>query len=240
MLGRVLTGSEPLLDVGCGAGGSLDRFLTHHGPAGSAVGVDFSEGMLKRAAHGTRSHDPSVLMRWVLGDAEALPFADESFEVVLSVNCLSHLNRLEVALRGQYRVLRSGGIFALKFRGDLTLERPVERAMRSALARELPAKRLASILSMYEPASLEAAGAAAVEAGFEAVDVSSAREDWMADADEEVRRFPSIVGYMLEPLADGERDRVLKNFAQNLRDSARPEGLPDFNYSVTVTARRPL
>ena len=240
MLGRVLTGAEALLDVGCGAGGSFDRFLTHHGPARTVVGLDLSEGMLIRAARKSRPHDNSLLVRWVLGDAEALPFADASFELVMSVNCLSHLNRLDAAISSQYRALRRGGIFALKFRGDLTLERPVERAMRSALARELPAKKLASILSMYEPASLEAAGRTTAEAGFEALDVSTAREDWMADVDEEVRRFPSIVGYMLEPLAHAERDRVLRRFAENLRDAAGSEGLPDFSYSVTLTARRPL
>ena len=48
-IGCVLTGRELLLDVGCGAGGSLKRFVRYHGVPARAVGVDIASGMLERA-----------------------------------------------------------------------------------------------------------------------------------------------------------------------------------------------
>jgi ubiquinone/menaquinone biosynthesis C-methylase UbiE len=68
-----------------------------------AVGLDFSETMLTHA----RAHAPGV--EFVLGDATALPFDDESFDGVVGAFVLLHLGSPERAVAEATRVLKPGG-----------------------------------------------------------------------------------------------------------------------------------
>jgi ubiquinone/menaquinone biosynthesis C-methylase UbiE len=72
----------------------------------SVVGVDFSAPMV---AYAKKQH-PAAEFRE--GDAEALPFADESFDSVVTNFGLLHLGRPDQALSEACRVLRAGGKFA--------------------------------------------------------------------------------------------------------------------------------
>src|SRR3954451_8612645 len=71
------------------------------------VGVDVAEGMLAVA----RRDHPQLDFRF--GDAEALPFADGSFDAVVGAFVLNHLPRPEVAAAEFARVLAGGGRLAL-------------------------------------------------------------------------------------------------------------------------------
>jgi SAM-dependent methyltransferase len=71
------------------------------------VGVDIAEGMLAVA----RRDHPQIDFR--PGDAEALPFADASFDAVVGAFVLNHLPRPEVAAAELARVLAAGGRLAL-------------------------------------------------------------------------------------------------------------------------------
>lgn len=66
---------DKILDVGCGSG----RFLTHF-PKANTVGVDFSLSMLKGAK--------KAGVALVCGDAEHLPFKDNSFDIVHSAGLM--------------------------------------------------------------------------------------------------------------------------------------------------------
>jgi ubiquinone/menaquinone biosynthesis C-methylase UbiE len=107
---------EPLLDAaGVGAGMRVLDVATGPGHvAGAAaargaepVGVDIADGMLAVA----RRDYPQLDFR--PGDAEALPFADCSFDAVVGAFVLNHLPRPEVAAAEFARVLVSGGRLAL-------------------------------------------------------------------------------------------------------------------------------
>lgn len=81
--GHVPRGST-LLDVACGTG-RLAAVLQSIG--GPLTGVDASLPMLAAArAHGLAG------VRWVAGDATALPFAAKSFDVLVSTRFLRHLD----------------------------------------------------------------------------------------------------------------------------------------------------
>jgi demethylmenaquinone methyltransferase/2-methoxy-6-polyprenyl-1,4-benzoquinol methylase len=84
-LERVLAELPPArtLDVACGTG-----FLTRHLP-GDVVGLDQSDAMLALA----REQAPRA--EYVLGDAFALPFADDSFERVFTGHFYGHLELRE-------------------------------------------------------------------------------------------------------------------------------------------------
>jgi demethylmenaquinone methyltransferase/2-methoxy-6-polyprenyl-1,4-benzoquinol methylase len=67
------------------------------------TGLDFSERMLERARR------KSASVRWVRGDALALPFADGSFDAATVGFGIRNLDDLEAGLRELVRVLRPGG-----------------------------------------------------------------------------------------------------------------------------------
>src|SRR5215208_3027826 len=91
---------ERVLDVGCGAGAAL-------GPASrvaaSATGIELSPGMAERAREAAPDAEVAV------GDASALPFADGSFDVVLSSFVVFFMPDPTAALIEWRRVLAAGG-----------------------------------------------------------------------------------------------------------------------------------
>lgn len=99
------TGRERVLDVATGTGHTAFALAAY---AGMVVGLDLSEGMLQ-AAEEARRLRAIENVSFLLGDVEALPFPDESFELVTCRYAGHHFARLAVALQEIYRVLRVGG-----------------------------------------------------------------------------------------------------------------------------------
>lgn len=93
-----------VLDLGCGAG-----FLSNDIAVRSreVIGIDIAANALAIA----RAHDPSGQVRYVEGDALALPFEDGSFDAVCAMDLLEHLERPERAVAEASRVLAPGGLF---------------------------------------------------------------------------------------------------------------------------------
>ncbi len=98
-----LGGDERVLDVGCGTGVLLERLGSAH-PGLALHGVDPTEAMLDRARE--RSEGRVELKR---GEAEALSFADDVFDVVVSVSALHYFSDARRAISEMGRVLRPGG-----------------------------------------------------------------------------------------------------------------------------------
>jgi malonyl-CoA O-methyltransferase len=95
----ILPGQALVLDVGCGPG-SIARQLNHH----KTVQLDMAHAMCKVAA---TAQNPSVG-----GAAEALPFADNSFDAVFSSLMLQWATDQQKALQEMRRVLKPGGLLA--------------------------------------------------------------------------------------------------------------------------------
>ena len=95
---------QDVLDVGCGDG-SLVRWLRDQGAR--AIGADCGVEMLRRALDA----DPDHPDRYVDAPGQALPFDDDSFDVVVFSNSLHHIpsDDMVQALEEAGRVLRSGG-----------------------------------------------------------------------------------------------------------------------------------
>jgi demethylmenaquinone methyltransferase/2-methoxy-6-polyprenyl-1,4-benzoquinol methylase len=96
-----------ILDLATGTADLALAFLEVT-PAGSVVGVDFVEGMLRRARAKLRARgEPRV--RLLAGDALALPFPDGAFGCVASAFLLRNLADLEAGLGEMRRVTARGG-----------------------------------------------------------------------------------------------------------------------------------
>lgn len=95
-----LTENDSLLDAGCGAGmfSSLAIKTGAH-----VVGVDAAPALLEVA----RKRNPQNT--FLEEDLEALPFGDESFDVVAGFNSFQYAGSFENALKEAKRTLRTGG-----------------------------------------------------------------------------------------------------------------------------------
>lgn len=176
---------EPLLDAGdVRAGMEVLDVATGPGYAAAAaakrgagvVGVDFSLAMLEEA----RRQHPAIEFR--AGDAEQLPFADESFDAVVMNFGLLHVPRPERAMAQALRVLRPRGCFAF------TVWAPPEQALGLGLV--LRAVQLHGDMSVplppgppffrfSDPAECERV---LLEAGFVAARVTQVAQVWRMDS----------------------------------------------------------
>lgn len=100
--------AERVLDVGCGTG-TLAVAIKQAAPEAIVTGLDADEAMLARARRKARLGGAAV--DFVRGDSRALPWADNSFDKVVSSLFFHHLEREDkgLTLREILRVLRPGG-----------------------------------------------------------------------------------------------------------------------------------
>ena len=95
------SGSEVALDSGCGTGGLAFALAPH---VGEVVGVDVRADYLEAAAERAPEN-----VRFVEGDAMALPFEYGMFDIAASIRALHHVRRPELAVSELARVTRPGG-----------------------------------------------------------------------------------------------------------------------------------
>ena len=104
-----------ILEVGCGAG-SLVRLLARRlGPQNPITGLDANPYLLHEAAALTAAQGQGGAIRFAHGNAEALPFADGSYDCVFSVTVLEECDA-ERAVAEIVRVTRPGGRVGLVVR----------------------------------------------------------------------------------------------------------------------------
>jgi len=211
----VAAGAE-VLDVACGTG-VLARAAAEHTAPGRVTGLDRNEGMLAVA----RRVAPAI--HWRTGTAEALPFADGSFDRVFCQFGAMFFDDRPAAVRELRRVLRASGKGALAVWSSLdqspgyaAMVRLLDRLFGARIADELRAP-----FALGERGDLERllAGAGVPATRIETLPV--------------VARFPSVEAWVRTDidgwtlagrLDDGQRAALLEAARVELRDFVLPDG----------------
>lgn len=106
---------QKLLDVAGGTGDISFRFLKRAKGATSIV-LDMTESMLVEGRKRAEAADLADSLSWVTGDAMALPFEDNQFDVYTISFGIRNVTRIDEALSEAYRVLKPGGrLMVLEF-----------------------------------------------------------------------------------------------------------------------------
>lgn len=106
---------QHLLDAAGGTGDISFRFLKR-APGASATVLDMTQPMLEAGRKRAEAAQLGDRLGWVCGDAMALPFADDSFDVYTISFGIRNVTRITDALSEAFRVLRPGGrLMVLEF-----------------------------------------------------------------------------------------------------------------------------
>jgi ubiquinone/menaquinone biosynthesis C-methylase UbiE len=100
---HTLANGRRVLEVACGAGNGLDYLAK---AATQVVGLDYTSGVLPYA----QQHTQEPLVQ---GDAQWLPFADASFDLILCVEAIYYLDDYRLFLAECRRLLAPGGILLI-------------------------------------------------------------------------------------------------------------------------------
>jgi ubiquinone/menaquinone biosynthesis C-methylase UbiE len=137
-------GEGRLLDMACGPGVVTAAIAAR---AASVVGLDATEAMLERArARCAKASLSNVELK--RGDAENLPFADASFDGVVTRAAVHHFANPQRAFEEMFRVLRGGGravvldVVSSEDVNESSLHNAIEQLRDPSHVRMLPASEL--------------------------------------------------------------------------------------------------
>jgi demethylmenaquinone methyltransferase/2-methoxy-6-polyprenyl-1,4-benzoquinol methylase len=115
---------DRVLDIAGGTGDLASAFAKRAGPRGTVLHTDINESMLRQGRD--RLLDQGLVLPTVICDAEELPFATGTFDLVSVAFGLRNMTHKERALAEMGRVLRHGGrLLVLEFS---RVAKPLEKA----------------------------------------------------------------------------------------------------------------
>jgi demethylmenaquinone methyltransferase/2-methoxy-6-polyprenyl-1,4-benzoquinol methylase len=107
---------QKVLDLAGGTGDLSGKFSELVGPTGQVILADINDSMLRVGQEKLRNKGIVGNINYVQANAEALPFADNTFDIITIAFGLRNVTDKDKALRSMYRVLKPGGrLLVLEF-----------------------------------------------------------------------------------------------------------------------------
>ena len=103
---------DRVLDIGCGGGATLHR-MAEKVTSGHVTGVDYSDVSVETSRRNNEKNIRSGKMDVLEGSVENLPFADDSFDKIITVESFYFWPEPQENLKEVRRVLKEGGTFLL-------------------------------------------------------------------------------------------------------------------------------
>jgi ubiquinone/menaquinone biosynthesis C-methylase UbiE len=238
-----LPGGAPcdVLDLGCGTGNLIFEAAGRWAGA-RLTGLDGSAGMLDVARREQVSLPPQTQARlaYVHAYADALPFADGSFDVVMTAFVLQQVVDRMLVLREIYRVLRPGGVVAIygwieDAPGTFAAEAALEEALAEGGAPRQP--EMEKRAGRYR--SVRAAADELRAAGFRRVSprADSLEHQWRADDFVTYRTTTREIA-LFEAVDDPTRGRVVDSLRRRL-ETLTADQMVDRPPVVSIVGRKP-
>ena len=152
---------EAILELGSGNGILVRELIDTVGPDGRVVGLDASDAILDMARHICPEGE------FLRGDAQNLPFKDETFDAVVTAQVLCFLEDVDRAISETYRVLKPDGrLVVLDTDWDTLIWQSDDPELMARVMNEYQAVYTNAHLPRSLPSRL-------VKAGFSKIDVES-------------------------------------------------------------------
>jgi len=212
------------LDVGCGTGAFTEQVIERCSPA-SMVAVDPAEAQIEHA----RGHALAQRADFRVADAQELPIADDTFDMVVSSLAINFIPDRAKAIAEMRRVCRPGGVvagFVWDFADERQPARPLRQGMRAigVVPELMPGESdssLAGLRSLF-------AGAGLKDIAVRPIDVEMPYTDfddfWQKMT---IRKTPAVKTVLALPKAELSR----------LMDAVRAEVTVTADGNVMCTAR---
>ena len=226
---------ERVLDVACGTGVVARLASPMVGESGSVTGLDINADMLAVA----RSAAPEGMeVDWREASAEAMPFPDESFDVVLCQMGLQLMADKQAALGEMRRVLATGGRLILNVPGAAPDPFVI---LSEALARHVDmdaARFVNQVFSLHDTAELERMIGAA---GFREVSVKTAEGSLQVPAPAEFLWqyvYSTPLARVAAQVDDERREALERDVVARWQEFVREDGLELQVRMIVATVRK--
>lgn len=220
-----LKSGQQLLDVACGTGIVGRLAASALGKGGRLAGVDFNSAMIEIARRHQSSDGPAP--EWYVADANALPFDDAAFDVVLCQQGLLFFPDKLAALREMHRVLVDGGTLGLCVWRS-SEHSPMKQASTAVLVRHLGPEVAKISLAPFSLGDHETLRSLFVDAGFSDIEIEATEIiRHMLPPDESLpAQLASLpFGPQIAALDAQTREAIVQEIANSLAKYVTPEGM---------------
>ena len=113
--------NDKILEIGFGPG-KLIREMAKTTTEGIIEGIDLSDTMLNQASKVNKQYISTGIVKLQKGECTNLPYDNESFDKLCSVNTLYFLRDPDKCFQEMFRVLKHGGKIVIGFRDDIQMK----------------------------------------------------------------------------------------------------------------------
>ncbi len=226
---------ERVLDIACGTGVLTRLVAKSIGPNGRVVGLDLSPEMLAVARNIAPDPSGAAPIEWREGDASAIPFENETFDVIFCEFGLMSFPDRVAALKEMHRVLMPDGRLGVLVWGAIS-KCPGQTAVRDSWERHFGADNAGPVNRMHSLSDPGTVLSLVHDAGFRDASVQTAMGVVRHPSPEHlVRRYGALAGTQAD---EPTRTMLIEEVSAALQSYVGAEGLVYPIEAILASARK--